>query len=807
MAVIALAWLLPGRQFAAAAGMRSAARQASSHLVSERYSSAPAGSRVRQDASSYPTSCIASSASCYASVSPAVALVPIGSDHTLTFLCGAPSSSLVPPGCFDVTVSAQDVTTGSTANIISATCGTAGATLSGGSVSCTNVSNPICAVGMTGAGACAPTCPSGFIYSSVDGLCHIAPSGSPQACPAGSTPVTNSSNAPIDCTAAATPSAASTVTATISSGAPHVFRVDFTGYIGTTTTGTCPAGTTYAPIVTFTPTGGAAPITGPACAFTVSAETKYLEGTSLTIKPTSPCGGSIAEGFASLMGGASCFFQVQALGTVVLKTGVNCSDPGEPVNGTQAPGLPKGSVYECVDGALTISHVPVPGIKVHLHAVDGYFSPTCIPNSRVTPPLTGTVTPTVSATATPVATNTPTPVTATATPAPAGTTAAAFCGPPGQADVDVVTNANGIAGAYGQIVTFSAQAQPPFVPVGGNETVIGRFLIDQTGIANIPMYATFHFVSGDVPCDAMTDSTGTAQCTRNVGVQASGSIVPVDVSFVDNCTEYDTAASFVVGSPVTPMPAPTVAVATEPAPAGICVVRSGYGTLTVDASYASVVNTQPSLSTGPIALGEYGIPTSTPVPTATAAPPTSTPPATAASATSTVVPTPAASPTATNTATPQPTNTPLPTATPTPVVLSFSLDAARVATANNPGNHQGLDVVHGGQKVRLMMYYTIRGIPKPLTRITTYQIRDSTGRIIYRVSFKGTEKPGDTGHFIRYTYYVAPTSMPVGRYEFQATLKIGSRSQTRAWYFAIPQTVSRIALARNVLHDRAVPKR
>lgn len=735
-----------------------------------------------------------------------MALIPIGSDHTVTFLCGAASGSLIPPGCFDLTVSAQDITTGSAANINSATCGNGGAAVSGGSFSCTTVANPICAFGSTSAGPCAPVCPSGFTYASGDALCHVAPSGAPRVCPSGTTAVNNSEGAPIDCTAAPVPSNMSTVTATISSGAPHVFRVDFSGYIGTTAAGTCPAGTTYTPIATFTPTGGAAPITGAACAFTVSSETKYLEGTNLTIKPTSPCGGSIPEGFASLMGGSSCFFQVQALGTVVLKTGVDCSDPGEPATGTHPPGLAAGAMYECVDGSLTISHVPVPGIKVHLHATDGYFSPTCIPNSRVTPPSSGTVTPTVSPTAVPTATDTPTPVTATATPRPAGTSKPAFCGPPGQADVDVVTNANGIAGAFGQIVTFSAQAQPPFATSGGDETVIGRFLVDQTGIANIPMYATFHFVSGDVPCDTFTDSSGTAECTRNVGAQPIPTVVPVDVSFLENCTEYDTATSFVVGSPATPVPAPTTAVATQPAPAGICVVRTGYGTLTVEASYAPVVNSQPPLSTGPIALGEYGIATSTPVPTATAAAAVSStevPATPIPTATSTVVPTPSPTVPPTSTATPQPTNTPLPTATATPAVLSFSLDAARVAAANNPGNHQGLDVVHGSQKVRLMMYYTIRAIPRTLTRLTTYDIRDSTGRTVFRVSFKGTEKAGDTGHFIRYTYYVPPATMPVARYEFLATLKIGGRSQTRAWRFAIAQSSSHRALTRNVLHDRA----
>lgn len=120
-------------------------------------------------------------------------------------------------------------------------------------------------------------------------------------------------------------------------------------------------------------------------------------------------------------------------------------------------------------------------------------------------------------------------------------------------------------------------------------------------------------------------------------------------------------------------------------------------------------------------------------------------------------------------------------------VLRFSLDAARVAKANNPGNRQGLDAVVGGQKVRLMMYYTIRSIPRTLTRITTYAI--FSGKVvIFRNSFKGQEKPGDTGRAVRYTYWIVPANLSPKLYDFSAVLTIGGRSQTRSWRFGVVRT-------------------
>jgi len=56
-------------------------------------------------------------------------------------------------------------------------------------------------------------------------------------------------------------------------------------------------------------------------------------------------------------------------------------------------------------------------------------------------------------------------------------------------------------------------------------------------------------------------------------------------------------------------------------PAGICEVRTGFVDLTVSASFASAVNTKPTLSTGPITLGQFTSVTSTPMPASLTLPP------------------------------------------------------------------------------------------------------------------------------------------------------------------------------------------
>jgi hypothetical protein len=727
-------------------------------------------------------------------VFPVEAFNAIGDTHTVTFSCNNSAGTLTGPGagypttgCFDMTVNVQDITQGTPTNILSGTCGGSGVTIQGGFFSCTPVSNPICAAGSAlSSGTCGAVCPSGFTYSSTDGLCHAPPTGSPPTCPTGSTPVTGANGTPTDCVEAPTTASRNTVTATIVSGAPNAFRFDFSGFIGATSSGMCPAGTTLTQNVNLTPTGGAT-LTGPACAFTLSAQKKYLEGTSLTIIPIGGCGGAIPTGFTGLIGGTPCFFKIKATGITVLKTGVDCTTPGEPVTGTPVPGFPTGSTYACQNGNLTATNVPVPGIVINVHATNGVFPTNCIPVSRVATPGTPTAT-AGTPTSTPTPTPSPTPTspaggpTATATPAPASQPA--FCQPSGTADMQVTTDSNGIAGDFGTSVEFGARATPPFVLPGGDATIVGQFLVDQAALANVPMYVTFHFIFGDVPCDTgVTNAAGTASCTTNIDSQAAGSVVPVSVAFILDCTEYDTSTSFTVGAPPTGSPTPTPGLAAAAAPAGLCVLRTSFGTLMVTATYAATVNSQPALSTGPVTLGSFGLATSTPLPTI--APPTPVPIPTTAVPTSTPVPTPTFTPTPTSTPTATPTNTSTPTPTPTPHPLSFSLDAVRVATANNPGNRQGLDTVAPHQKVRLMLYYTILGLPKTVIRITTYEIVAPDGRDVFSVSFKGKEHAGDVGRFIRFTYFMPPFGLPFGVYVFRGSLSFAGHKQTRTWQFAI----------------------
>jgi hypothetical protein len=97
---------------------------------------------------------------------------------------------------------------------------------------------------------------------------------------------------------------------------------------------------------------------------------------------------------------------------------------------------------------------------------------------------------------------------------------------------------------------------------------------------------------------------------------------------------------------------------------------------------------------------------------------------------------------------------------------------------------QGLDQLTHGEKVSLVMYYTIKSLPKPVRRETTYQILDATGRVIFGVPFPpGTED--HTGQLARYTSYTVSPSLTFGVYKFKAILTLGKASQARTWTFAV----------------------
>jgi hypothetical protein len=114
--------------------------------------------------------------------------------------------------------------------------------------------------------------------------------------------------------------------------------------------------------------------------------------------------------------------------------------------------------------------------------------------------------------------------------------------------------------------------------------------------------------------------------------------------------------------------------------------------------------------------------------------------------------------------------------------MSFSLDAARVSRTGNPGNLEGLAAVKPGSTVWLMMYYTVKRMPKTVTRVTVYEV-DSGSHAIYKIAYKHNTK--EVGRFSRYTVYHVPASLAFGPYVFRATLRFGGRSRARAWKFQV----------------------
>jgi hypothetical protein len=473
------------------------------------------------------------------------------------------------------------------------------------------------------------------------------------------------------------------VTVTINPGSPHVYRIDFTGFVGTGPGGGCPAGTTFTQNVNVTLVRGGVPRSpssyGPACAFTVSAFKKYLEVTRLEILPTSSCGGTIPVGVASGFGGAACFFDVRTAGAVILKVGVNCLDGSEPASGTPAPDFsdqaqsasnnassgeatddggiePLTPIYNCVGGLLEVINTPVPNVLIDLTATNGAFDPSCAPADRL-PQATPTPTPTGTLTATPVPSPTPSPTSGdlvplggTPLPAKVGFTAPALCfADSGRAATRRLTNEDGLSGVAGNIATISASVIPPANP-NDQVTVVGNFRMDGNPPRppELKTFSSLFYGSGMLYCDAgVTDNTGTGRCARSQGPSHTGEVVRVKLSFIYNCQEYGTFTSFTVGDPV----APTSTVE-EPAQNGIGVLPSGYGPLTVTATLVSTINNQPPISTGAVQLGEF----TAPIPTVFA---------TSAPNTATLTPTPTNTPVPTATPTPTPTRTPTPTVTPT----------------------------------------------------------------------------------------------------------------------------------------------
>lgn len=285
----------------------------------------------------------------------AVAFNPVGVEDTATFVCdrgvatsaltgtGTTGAAALTPGCYDVTATVSDATTGSTAPIVAATCNNVAAAPSGGNVDCSGVASPICPVTTAPTGVTATPCATA-VGTSV------------------TSPVTGYTTA-------------NTATVTINPGTNHTYLITFTGYVPTTALGSCPAGTT-GPITTdLTTSVGTPPVStvtaapGGACRFSVSVQKKYVEITNVILTTPKTCGGNIifAEGLKTFFGPA-CPVTAVATGTVVLKTGVNCAnepptgtDASNPINGIVTD-FPVGSTYRCENGTLSVENVPVPGV-------------------------------------------------------------------------------------------------------------------------------------------------------------------------------------------------------------------------------------------------------------------------------------------------------------------------------------------------------------------------------------------------------------------------------------------------------------
>jgi hypothetical protein len=145
-------------------------------------------------------------------------------------------------------------------------------------------------------------------------------------------------------------------------------------------------------------------------------------------------------------------------------------------------------------------------------------------------------------------------------------------------------------------------------------------------------------------------------------------------------------------------------------------------------------------------------------------------------------PAPPTTPTPTPATTPASTPTATPTATSGSAKLDFSLDAARLSKAHDPGDLRGLLAVRPGTTTWLMMYFTLRTVPKKMSRLTTYAI-EAKGKTVFKLAYKTSVKPGDVGRFSRYAVY--KVNLPYGRYVYRATLTIGRRSQSKTWKFAV----------------------
>lgn len=721
----------------------------------------------------------------------------VGVQRIVTFLCGSNVAALtgpLGPGCYDVEASLTDITSGGGASFESGSC--AGVAVPAGpTITCASPGNsqvnPICPPGFKApqGGVCSP-CPVGSQV--VNGSCHSFPAGG--TCPPGSTPVTNTGGGIVYCTApefAVNASANNEVILKFVPGAPHSYLVEINGFVPTEANGTCPGSTVLDPHAVLTGPG-----TGPACAFSLSVVQRSIEVTNITISSQTSCNSSIGAGLYNLANGQGCLVGIQALGMIVLKDGVDCSNGTEPATGSSAApaGFPAGSVYQCLGNALSVANIPVGNVPLSVTATNAVLNPLCFPlYPNAGTPVTATPTPAVTPIATPRPTATPAG-NVTSTPGSVGRPSGvrpATCSASGSNTASVITGPNGQVNFFGTEVEYFSYANPPNPGQNQLVDIVGHFAIDGSPRPGVAMYAEYIDAYGvSVTCGpALTDGTGTSHCGLPTDTSPPAQQVPVNVDFILNCDDYMTTATFTVGGPAVVAPPQTQK---GPAPNGLCLVRAAPGAISLRVVYNSQIDSQPEVDTGVVQVGQAGFQTPTPLPTTQATPVT---PATA-TATSPPTPTltPTQPPTPTATATPTSTPTPIPTATPTaiptatpttiPRPLAFSLDAARVSKLSDRGNHKGLNFARLGQKVNLSLYYTVTGLPKAATRVTTYEVLHAT-RTVFKAVYRGTQAAKDLGSFVRYIPYRIPPGLSADLYTFRATIKIGPISRSSTWTFAV----------------------
>jgi hypothetical protein len=313
---------------------------------------------------------------------PGLAFNVLGTNHTVTFTCGAgvgPNASgvgpntgaVIPtdlaggnansaafggaglvPGCYDVSASITDESGGGGASITSATCGDNATTLSGSTVNCASYASPLCPIGATTFPATGAFCTDSDVNAPRGSQLRVTINpGSPHAYLitfTGYTPLLATCSAPPPGAAPVVPGGASGEAVATADGRGLCYTNPPGTPLGTVAPGTaacapgvvssacgptgpaCPVGFTYVPgpfqVTTnlFVPPFEA-PLTAPdgVCSFSVSAEKKYVEITTLTLTPTgcstvaSPASLVFSEGLKAFFG-PSCTVVASATGVVIL---------------------------------------------------------------------------------------------------------------------------------------------------------------------------------------------------------------------------------------------------------------------------------------------------------------------------------------------------------------------------------------------------------------------------------------------------------------------------------------------------------